>query len=112
MKKPLKIAVDVDGTLISSKPPYTGWYSQNAQVPIPRKDVLDKIREHCLAGDEVWIWSGGGKEYAESIARHIDLENMKGIKIAGYMSKVWNDGSFDIAYDDEIVNLAQKNIQI
>lgn len=101
----MKVAFDVDGTLI-----HAGWEFKGEAVP--RTKVLDKIREHCANGDEIWIWSGGGKDYAESIARRIKLEEMQGIKIAGYLSKVMNDGSFDLAYDDEVVSLAEKNIQI
>lgn len=87
-----KIAFDVDGTLIDL-------------FDNTRQEVVDKLMEHQANGDEVYIWSGGGLDYARTIARRLSLEDVPVIR------KEKND-RIDICYDDMDVNLAKVNIKI
>ncbi len=91
----MKIAFDVDGTLFSLD-------------GAPRKDVVDTLIMLRKAGHHIIVWSGGGKEYAESKVRFLKL----GKDVNECLSKLSNDGTVDICFDDEGVKLATTNIKI
>ena len=90
----LVVAFDVDGTLIVDDVP---------QVPIINVlQALSKLSKNV----RVIVWSGGGKQYAETWGRRLGLDQY----VWKYMQK---DRSFhvDIAWDDQqAFALADKNI--
>jgi len=90
----MKIAFDVDGTLLD--------FNNN-----PRWEVLDMLR-FLSKKHTIIVWSGGGKEYAETIARKL--------MITPYISKCCAkslEENVDLCFDDEpFVNLAKVNIQV
>jgi len=90
----LKIAFDVDGTLI---------YLTGEKEDCPRYDVIQNFLFYEKCGCEMWIWSGGGVDYAERFRLRLGLN-----------AKVVPKGSFmpDIAVDDEIVNLGRVNLKV
>lgn len=57
----MKIAFDVDGTLIDT-------------CDVPRHDVIDLFRWFQSHGHDMFIWSGGGIDYARHWARRIGLD--------------------------------------
>lgn len=77
------IAFDVDGTLIDSE-------------GNPRYHVIDLLRWFAQSSDwRVIVWSGGGIDYARTIARRLGLQQYKimlGVK--------FDDPAVDIAVDD------------
>lgn len=87
-----KIAFDIDGTLMVG-----GTYQT------PNFRVLDVLRWFISNGDQVFVWSGGGVEYAEQIVRKLGLN-----------VSVIRKGSekMDVSFDDEEVNLASVNIKV
>jgi len=97
---PPVVAFDVDGTLISHK-------------DIPRRAVIHTLFNLKEAGAKIVVWSGGGKEYAESVGRRLgfpaDIE---------YQSKpVWlpreeQAGCVDLAFDDEFVIFGKVNFKV
>jgi hydroxymethylpyrimidine pyrophosphatase-like HAD family hydrolase len=87
----MKVAFDVDGTLID----YTGK---------PRDDIiamLVTLSNYC----DVYVWSGGGIDYARHIGNRLNLpESVR------YIQK--QKGTIDICFDDQHVLLASKNIYV
>ncbi len=88
------IAFDCDGTLQD----YTGK---------PRPTIIEMVKLYKAAGYKVVVWSGGGKDYAEEVARKVGIDDivdeaqMKNLALKP-----------DIAVDDEKVRFAPINIQI
>lgn len=83
------IAFDVDGTLIF------GYF--------PNYHAIDLFRWFERNGWEMYIWSGGGIDYATRWAEKLRLK-----------AKVVEKGSFipEIAVDDEDVTLGKANIKM
>ena len=74
---PLNISIDVDGTLLDAN-----------ERPVPQaRESLQRLKDagHCLQ-----LWSGGGAEYAEKIARTFNLTHL----FDSYAKKT------DVAIDD------------
>lgn len=81
--KTFTIAFDVDGTLIGERGSH--------------ENILTLLK--ILAGFKnvrVIVWSGGGKEYAESYVRRLDLEKY----VKAVYSKVACEEEVHIAIDD------------
>jgi len=92
----IKIAFDIDGTLISDERYYD-------LADTPRYDIIDLFRIFEKLGCEMYIWSGGGVDYANHWKEKLGLRANVVIK-----------GSFipDIAIDDEDVQLGKVNIKV
>lgn len=90
---PLKIAFDVDGTLFN--------YDDKPNEGIIK--LLKKLADY----HEIYVWSGGGKGYAEQRVRELGLEEyvvschskLEGLKV-------------DICFDDQASKLASIDVQI
>lgn len=78
----IKIAFDVDGTLIHQDGPLENT---------PRYEIIQMFTVFKSLGNEMYIWSGGGVEYAEEWAQKLGLD-----------AKIIEKGSIpvDIAVDD------------
>ena len=88
------VAFDVDGTLI---------HLAGEKEDTPRYDVIDLYWSFWGIECDLYIWSGGGIDYAERWARKLGLD-----------AKVVAKGSFvpDIAIDDEVVKLGKVNLRV
>ena len=87
------VAFDVDGTLID--------FDDN-----PREDIIKKLRTHYFEGDIVYVWSGGGIDYAQRVVDRLHLDRYVHRVIAKAIYPV----KPDISYDDMQVKLGKKNI--
>lgn len=87
------VAFDIDGTLLN--PDNT-----------PNYRVIDILLWFVENNDDVFIWSGGGMEYAERIARRLGLHTM--------ITVIPKDASMniDLTFDDQDVTLGKVNIRI
>lgn len=110
--KEIIIAFDVDGTLLRNEgiPPETPTHLR------PRVGLNLNIVSllQILSGmknTKIYVWSGGGKEYAERIVREYGLER--------YVDRCFDKAEYDetiygkvaIAFDDQHdFNLAEHNI--
>ncbi len=92
----MRIAFDVDSTLI--KKGITGR-------EVPRHDVLDLYRWFQSHGCHMYVWSGGGVEYAQQWAEKLGLFD------ATIITKDEYHG-IDISVDDMDVELAKVNIKV
>lgn len=89
-----KIAFDVDGTLI---------HQVGELTDTPRYDIIQLFKLLEAADCEMYIWSGGGIDYAERWAEKLGLK-----------AHVIGKGSIvpDISFDDEEVTLGKVNIRV
>lgn len=90
----MKIAFDVDGTLI---------YQVGEKEDTPRYDIISMFKMFEKLGWDMYVWSGGGYHYAERWAEKLGLDATIAVK-----------GSFkpDIAVDDMEVELGTVNIRV
>ena len=93
----MKIAFDIDGTLINIEGhPY-------CKPDTPRYEVIELYRIFEDFEYDIYIWSGGGLDYAKRWAERLGLDG-----------KIVQKGSFvpDIAIDDEEVKLGKINMKV
>ena len=91
------IAFDVDGTRIENGKDYPD---------VPRYNVINLLNMYVMLGYQVFVWSGGGIQYAQQWVDRLGLN----YNIVGVVAK----GSFvpDIAVDDEEVNLGKISLKV
>ena len=95
-----RVAFDVDDTLWKCR--YNPRLDQ-----IPDYDLIQVLRWHVLNRDEVYVWSAGGVDYAQTIMKKLGLDT-----IVVVIEKEPRQDFIDICYDDEKVDLAKVNIQV
>lgn len=103
MKK-LKIAFDIDGTLISNT---NGLGVERLNVETYNLMVLLSKMKNT----KIIVWSGGGKEYAEQIVTKYGLTKYVTECFGKHEYDETVSGRVDIAFDDQHeFNLADKNV--
>jgi hypothetical protein len=73
MELPLVVYVDVDDTLIRTV----------GAKKIPMVEVIEQVRALFANGAQLYCWSSGGGEYAESIAKELKIAHC----FAGFLPK-------------------------
>jgi len=111
--KEIIIAIDVDGTILNNQgiPPQTPIHLRPRCTVNLEIVLLIQILSKKMKNTKIYVWSGGGKEYAESIVREYGLEKY----VHACFGKEEYDetlyGKVDIAFDDvHACNLAEKNL--
>ena len=90
----LVVAFDVDGTLI---------HQVGEREDTPRYSIISLFHTFENLGAKLYIWSGGGVDYAQRWSEKLELE-----------AEIIAKGSIkpDIAVDDMNVNLGVVNIRV
>lgn len=94
----MKIAFDVDDTLIV--PAVISATGRDC----PNYHIINIFRFFQEQGHEMFIWSGGGIDYAKSWSEKLGLD-------ATILEKTKNE-AIDICFDDCDVDLAKVNIKV
>jgi len=96
VKTKSRIAFDVDGTLVK----------KTAEGDVPRYDILSILHYFTSNGHTVFVWSGGGVDYATTVCKRLGISTLVRVlpKQAGF--------NIDIAFDDYLVELAKVNIVV
>jgi hypothetical protein len=89
-----RFAFDVDGTLIKK--------TDNGDVP--RYEIVQMAITLCDLGHTVFVWSGGGVDYAREWARKLGL-----LPFIRVLAKSKNY-DIDVCFDDHAVDLAKVNV--
>jgi len=97
IKKKLKVCFDIDDTLYKIR--------LHKRDQVPDYDLIQVLRWFCQNGDEVFVWSAGGIEYANIFVRKLGLDDIV---------TVVEKGSFkpDIAFDDCETKLGKVDVRI
>jgi phosphoserine phosphatase len=110
--KEIIIAFDIDGTLLNNEgiPPETPTHLRprcgvNLEI-VMLLQILSKFKN-----TKIYVWSGGGKEYAEKICREYGFEKYVDRCFCKYEYDETIYGKVDIAIDDvHACGLAEKNL--
>ena len=94
----MKIAFDVDGTLIV----------RTADGDVPRYEIIAMLKTLYDLGHFIYVHSGGGVDYAQHWVRKLGLTN----HVSCISEKKANTYDYDIAFDDEVVELATVNVRV
>ena len=94
------IAFDVDGTL-------TYETENKDRNGTPNYENIEILWWFFARGHEIRIWSAGGVEYAETVARRLGLLGHPRINVVAKGSE-----RVDISFDDQEVDLGKVNIKV
>ena len=107
------IAFDIDGTLLSNEgiPPETPIHLRpKTSVNLDAISLL-QILSSKMKNTKIYVWSGGGKQYAEDFVRLYGLEKYVDSCFGKHEYDAAISGKVDIAFDDiHHFDLADKNI--
>lgn len=95
--KPTRIAFDVDGTLIK----------KTINGDVPRYEVIAILHFFVEQGHTVFVWSGGGLDYAEQWTRKLGLPQEVRV-----IEKRKDTYDIDLAFDDQEADLATVSVQV
>lgn len=96
----MKVAFDIDGTLI---------HKNESGEDVPRYSVLNmlfSLKYFCT----IFVWSGGGVEYAERWVRKLGLQDM--VFIVSKSAESVKEWGIQISVDDEDCKIAPVNIRV
>lgn len=111
--KQIIISFDCDGTILNNEgiPPETPTHLRPRCGVNLEVIMLIQILSKKMKNTRIYVWSGGGQEYAERIVREYGLERYvnRCFGKADYDETI--HGKVDIAFDDvHDCQLAEKNI--
>lgn len=113
----MNIAFDIDNTLYTvvddSTCETTSPYNKLRRFhQILNYKLIQVMLWHKENGDIIWIWSAGGREYAQSFVNKYFPR--LGINVLEKKKHFGVDGhpAIDICYDDQVVDLAKVNILV
>jgi hypothetical protein len=94
----VRVAFDVDDTLMK--------FRREQRDQVPDFALIQMLLWFADNGDEVFIWSGGGVEYAATVARKLGLDQM--------VSVVPKDTPvpMDITFDDAQMRKGRVNVLV
>jgi FMN phosphatase YigB (HAD superfamily) len=104
--KEIIIAFDIDGTIYGSHFMHKGEPVLNLKTV----QLMELLRNH-IKNSKIIVWSGGGKEYAESILTKFGLDDLVDRCYSKSEYDEVIDGTVDIAFDDEVsFDMARVNL--
>jgi phosphoserine phosphatase len=99
MSKNLRVAFDVDGTLITK--------SANG-LDVPRYEVINLLKSLESFGATIYVWSGGGYSYAQRWAEKLGIDHLVTILNKGDNERVW----IDFVVDDEEWGMGEPQLKV
>lgn len=111
--KEIICAFDIDGTILNNEgiSPETPTYLRPRCGVNLEIIMLIQILSKKMKNTKIYVWSGGGKEYAEQIVREYGLEKYVHKCFCKHDYDEIIDGKVDIAFDDQhSFALAEKNL--
>jgi len=98
----MKIAFDIDKTL---------WLVDNERgKSFPNDELVNVLKWFHKNGDEVFVWSTGGEDYAKEIVEKIGVAKLVSVITKPDFGKRHPD--MDLAFDDSEKNLAKINVLV
>ena len=98
----MKIAFDIDGTLYK--------ISEDRKSQVPDYDLIAVLKWFFNNGDQVYVWSGGGTDYAQLIVDRLGLTEM--VKCIPKLKLGGDTPVMSLTFDDEEIKNGQCNIKV
>lgn len=108
-----RISFDVDDTI---------WkIDRKYKCQVPDYDLIQVLRWFANNGDDVFVWSAGGIDYAQTIVDKLGLTDLVKVISKNSAGQTWNgpsshgpelDVPMDIAFDDCETNLAKVDVKV
>lgn len=95
---PPVVAFDVDGTLVDFN-------------DRPNRAILHALFNLRGCGAKIIVWSGGGKDYAESVGRRLCLPDDIEYRDKPVRMGETANGCVDLCFDDELVKFGRVNFK-
>lgn len=111
--KEIIIAFDIDGTILDNEgiPPETPTHLRPQCGVNLEVILLIQILSRKMKNTKIYVWSGGGKDYAEQIVRRYGLDKYVDRCFGKQEYDETVDGKVDICFDDiHSCELAEKNL--
>ncbi len=99
-----KIAFDIDDTLYKIR--------KEERDQVPDYDLIQVLRWFYNNGDNVYVWSAGGIDYAKTIVKKLGLDRMVTVIPKVALGDDSNPHQIDIAFDDCETKLAKVDIRV
>ena len=96
--RPITVCFDVDDTL---------WrIRQEQKDQVPDLELISVLRWFWMNGDNVYVWSAGGVDYAKQICKKLGIDE--------YVTDVIRKGSIKphISFDDELTEMSTVDIHV
>lgn len=106
-----RIAFDIDDTLYKIE---RGGVENLMVRQVPDYDLIAVLRWFHNNGDEVFVWSAGGTDYAQTIVDKLGLRKLVTVipKVSSAKLLEKRYEGMDIAFDDCETNLAKVDIRV
>lgn len=104
----MRVAFDIDDTLWEVIRDKAGKPTRQ----VPDYDLVNVLRWFFKNGDEVYVWSAGGMDYAQTIVDKLGLSEMVKVIPKGIYGEPQSGVTMDVSFDDEAVKLAKVNVQV
>jgi hypothetical protein len=98
----MKIIFDVDGTIYK--------ISEDRKSQVPDYDLIQVLRWFAANGDDVYVWSGGGVDYAQLIVDRLGLTEI--VKCIPKLKLGDDTPVMDLTFDDETIKNGKCNIKV
>lgn len=99
-----KVVFDIDDTLAKI------IKQEDSYTQVPDYDLMQVVQWFINNGDEVYLWSAGGIEYAQGWARKLGIFDQ--VKVIAKVELGDTHPHMDIAFDDSEMGLAKINIKV
>lgn len=106
----MKIAFDVDDTIWKIRIREVDGKKIGDQVP--DYDIIQVLRWFVQNGDDVFVWSGGGVDYAQHIVDKLGLTELVKVLPKVRLYDDSNPYEIDIAFDDSETKLAKVDVLV
>lgn len=98
----INVAFDIDDTIWMVRPKHCD------QVPDFR--LISVLLWFVENGDNVFVWSGGGVEYAKTIVNKLGLDDYVTVIAKPPLGE--NDPKIDLSFDDSEITLGKTNVLV
>lgn len=104
-KMPLNVAFDIDDTLWKIR--------EDKKGQCPDYDLINVLKWFVNNGDNVYVWSAGGVDYAKQIVWKLGLDHLVTVIPKGKLNERHPDNPpMDLSFDDCEVNLARVDVNV
>ena len=99
----MRVVFDIDDTLYQCRRVPPGGQ-------FPDYGLIQVLQWFAFNGDEVYVWSAGGVEYARQIVERLGLENLVIVIPKVALNDASNPHRIDLAFDDCETKLAKVDV--